>query len=365
VELHALARYPFLPEAGRFIEEQGPALDDLLHERVYAAARLRGRARVAAAIEEAELPARPLSAASAPRELLEELLAYAYARILVSALADAYVVRRHALAEAVRVRDLLATEEDGGVVEAAARTVGLAFEADDGRFRGHFTEYLKQATHLKDLEWKLVRQPLRRGFVEMDRVTVARLVQEALRRRIESELPRPLPPEVAKTLSDDLAPLKELARHKKEKMQVETFGEVDLALIPPCMKAILGQLQRGENVAHSGRFAITSFLHTIGMTPDDIMKLFAQAPDFKEEMTRYQVEHITGVSSGTTYSPPSCQAMQTFGICYDPDDTCRSRKKDGSPRVTHPLSYYRFKVWLKTRPPLSAAASPAPPPKVG
>jgi len=78
------------------------------------------------------------------------------------------------------------------------------------------------------------------------------------------------------------------------------------------------------------------------------------APDFREDLTRYQVEHITGVTSGTAYSPPSCQAMQTFGICYDPDDTCRSRKKDGSARVTHPLNYYRFKVWLKTRPPLGA-----------
>ncbi len=128
------------------------------------------------------------------------------------------------------------------------------------------------------------------------------------------------------------------------------------------MKHILAQLHGGENVAHSGRFAITSFLHTIGMTSEDIMRLFAQAPDFREDLTRYQVEHITGVTSGTTYSPPSCQAMQTFGICYNADDTCRSRKRDGTPRVTHPLSYYRFKVWLRDRDkPPAPPAPPAPP----
>lgn len=361
MQLHVLARYPFLPEAGRFIEGEGPALDDLLHERVYAAARARGRARVVAALEDAALPARQLSDDSGQRELLEEVLSYVYARILVSALADAYVVRRHALAEAVRVRGFLAVEEDASIVVAAAQAVALDFSVEASGFRAHFTEYLKQAVHLKDLEWKLVRQPLRGGFVEMDRVTVARLVQEALRRRIESELPRPLDPALVKALDADLAPLREAARLRKEKMQVDQFGEVDLKLIPPCMQHLLGQLQRGENVAHSGRFAITSFLHAIGMSPDDIMKLFSQAPDFREDLTRYQVEHITGVTSGTVYSPPSCQAMQTFGICYNADDTCRSRKKDGSARVTHPLNYYRFKVWLRDRDkPPTVAVTPAP-----
>ncbi|MFA5861629.1 MAG: DNA primase large subunit PriL [Candidatus Thermoplasmatota archaeon] len=356
--LHVLARYPFLPEAGRFIEEQGPALDDLLHERVYAGARARGRARVVAALEAAELPSWPLSGESGQRELLEELLSYAYARILVSAMADAYVVRRHALAEAVRVRDFLVVEDDLGAIVAAAQAVSLDFSVSAGGFRAHFTEFLKQAVHLKDLEWKLVRQPLRAGVVEMDRVTVARLIQEALRRRIEQELPRPLDPVLVKSLDADLAPMREAARLRKEKMQVDQFGEVDLGLIPPCMQHTLGQLQRGENVAHSARFAVTSFLHAIGMTPDDIMKLFSQAPDFRESLTRYQVEHITGVTSGTVYSPPSCQAMQTFGICYNADDTCRSRKKDGSARVTHPLNYYRFKVWLRERD--KPALKPAP-----
>ena len=358
MSLALLARYPFLPQAGAYIEDHGPALDELLKDRVYADARARGRARVAAALEDAEVRARSLTDESPPRELLEELLSYVYARILVSGTGDAYVVRRHALAEAVRVRAHLAEDEPERVAEAAA-AVGLDFEPDEDKLHAHFTEYLKQAVHLKDMEWKLVRQPLSRGVVALDLRTAARLVQEALRRRIESELPKPLAPEVVKALADDLAPLKEAARMRKEKYQAEGFGQVDLGLIPPCMQHILAQLQRGDNVAHSGRFAITSFLHTIGMTPDDIMKLFSQAPDFREDLTRYQVEHITGVTSGTVYSPPSCQAMQTFGICYNADDTCRSRKKDGSPRVTHPLNYYRFKVWLKERASPTAAPPPA------
>lgn len=343
--LGVLAKYPFLPEAGRYIEENGPALEDLLHDRVYAAARARGRARVVSALEEAVVPPRKIES---QRDALEELLSYVYARILVSAMDDAYIVRRHALAEAVRVKEALENDEPIALANAA-EALGLGFGAMNDGLRAHFTEFLRFAVHLKDVEWKLVSQPLSRGFIDMDKKTASRLLQEALRRRIESELPKELSEEVVKDLVDDLAPLREAARVRKEKFQAEGFGVVDLQLMPPCMQHILGQLQHGENVAHSGRFAVTSFLNTIGMSADEIMKLFSQAPDFREDLTRYQVEHITGVTSGTAYSPPSCQAMQTFGICYNQDDLCRERKKDDTPRVSHPLHYYRYLAWRKEK----------------
>jgi DNA primase large subunit len=345
VHLAALARYPFLPEAGEHVAAEGPSLEELLRERVYAGARAKGRDRLRAAIEEGELP--PAAPHAGPRECLEELLSYVYARILACALDDPYVVRRHALAEAVRVRALLAAEPDPALVARAAQVVGLAFEPTPAGFRAHFTEYLRFAVHLKDLDWKLVRQPLKRGFVEMDAQAASRLIQEALRRRIESELPKPLAPEVEKAVAADLPPLAEAARVRKEKFEGATsFGPADLTLMPPCMKHVLGQLQSGENVAHTGRFAIVTFLHKIGLGPEDIMKLFAQAPDFKEEMTRYQVEHITGVSSGTTYSVPGCEALKTFHHCYA-DDLCRSTTKAGKARVAYPGDYYRYMAEAK------------------
>ncbi|HVM45247.1 MAG TPA: DNA primase regulatory subunit PriL, partial [Candidatus Thermoplasmatota archaeon] len=92
MDLSRLARYPFLPEAAGY--PGLPALEELLSDRVYAAARAKGRERVRLALEEAAVPAPPLTEASPPRELLEDVLSYLYARILVSALADPYVVRR-------------------------------------------------------------------------------------------------------------------------------------------------------------------------------------------------------------------------------------------------------------------------------
>lgn len=338
MDLAALARYPFLPEAAEHVAAEGPSLEELLSERIYAAARARGRARVRAAIEEGELPSAPLSDA---REQLEELLSYVYARILVSALEDPYVVRRHALAEAVRVKAFLEVERDPSLLARAADALGLAFEPDGLGFRSHFTDYLRFAVHLKDMEWKLVSQPLARGYVRLDARRASRLVQEALRRRIESELPREISEEVAAAVEPDLPALREAASLRKEAMTPTSFGKVRLDAMPPCMAHLLAELQQGVNVAHNGRFAITTFLHKIGLSSEDIMRLFAQAPDFREDLTRYQVEHITGVTSSTVYSVPGCDNLQTFNMCYA-DDLCRSKTKAGAVRVRYPGDYYRY-----------------------
>ena len=343
MDLARLARCPFLPEAGEY--PGLPALEELLTDRVYAGARAKGKERVRLAIEEASLPAPPLSRASPERELLEEVLSYVYARILVSALGDAYVVRRHALAEALRVREhLLAHPRD---IAPAAAALDLAFAGDGDELRTHFTDFLRHSVHLKDAEWKLVSQPLTRGVVRMSPHVASRLVQEALRRRIESELPKRLSEEVADAVEPDAAPLREAARIRKEAYSVEGFGKVDLTCIPPCMRNILGSLQRGENAAHNARFAIVTFLHKIGMSSEEIMQLFAQAPDFREDMTRYQVEHITGVTSGTSYSVPGCDNLQTFNLCYA-DDLCRTKTRAGVARVRYPGDYYRYVLEAKT-----------------
>ncbi|HVM45077.1 MAG TPA: hypothetical protein VM582_03990, partial [Candidatus Thermoplasmatota archaeon] len=248
------------------------------------------------------------------------------------------------LAEAVRVREHLLREPDD--IAAAAQALELGFHGKGDELSAHFTDFLRYSVHLKDVEWKLVSQRLSRGVVTMSAHVASRLVQEALRRRIETELPKKLSEEVQDAVEPDVAPLREAARIRKEAYSVEGFGKVDLSCIPPCMRHILGQLQRGENAAHNARFAVVTFLHKIGMSSEEIMQLFAQAPDFREDLTRYQVEHITGVTSGTSYSVPGCDNLQTFNLCYA-DDLCRTKTRDGRARVRYPGDYYRYVLEAK------------------
>jgi DNA primase large subunit len=96
-------------------------------------------------------------------------------------------------------------------------------------------------------------------------------------------------------------------------------------------------MQAGENVPHSGRFALVTFLHALGMDSTDILEAFSTAPDFDPSKSEYQIKHITGESSGTEYSTPECSTMKSYGICFDPDELCN---RDW---MKHPLTYYRTK----------------------
>ena len=114
-------------------------------------------------------------------------------------------------------------------------------------------------------------------------------------------------------------------------------GTLDINKLPPCMKDILANIQAGENVPHMGRFALVSFLHSLKLSTNDILKLFSRAPDFEEDRTRYQIEHISGSISSTEYTPPGCEKMRTYGIC--PQDKIDALCK----KIRHPLSYYKRK----------------------
>ena len=125
-------------------------------------------------------------------------------------------------------------------------------------------------------------------------------------------------------------------------MEQQTFTELDISRIPPCIAFILAMTRAGQNVSHIARFAMTSFLVNIGMKVDAVLELFRTSPDFREDLARYQVEHIAGEISGTEYSPLSCDSMQTHGICYRKDALCG--------KIKHPLSYYEQRMESK-RPP--------------
>jgi DNA primase large subunit len=351
-----LAKYPFLPGAGAYVGERGPKLDELLFDRAYARVRARGVARVRAALLDATIEPAPVGSDS---DALIELLSYGVGRMVVGALALPLVARRSAMAEAKLAHARLVQEEDE-VVREVALLLGL-------RLRGgavHFTDYLRHSVALKDPEWKLVNQPVLEGWVEVDARRLARLCQEGVRQRIEAAAAQDPGPDVRRAFATELGELRKAADDLLARFQGGDLGPVKLELLPPCMTKLLAHLQQGVNVPHTGRFALTAFLHTVGMSSEEIMRLFAAAPDFKEEMTRYQVEHIVGKTSGTEYTPPGCATMVTYGLC--PMEELAREQRDRlciHPRMHHPLTYYRWRVndEKKRAPPPAAPAKPAAP----
>jgi DNA primase large subunit len=331
-----LAYYPFILEASAYVEDLGISLDSLLNSRAYRAARNRGIERVKETLD-GEIKKAPLSEEA---QVLSELLSYPLAKMLVACVDDQLFTRRYALVEAKAAYNLLKNETSTFLLEFA-EDFGISAELRDSYFSMHFTDYIRFSNSLKDPAWKLTNRQFKNGRVKISREEFARLLEEAIRERIERSFPIPeIPHEVSSFCAPYVAEIKDQFEVQKKKFGAKDFGAVQPELFPPCITYALANVQGGVNLAHSMRFAMTSFLLNIGMSADEILNLFNVSPDFNAEKTLYQIEHIAG-ATGNTYKPPACDTMRTYGNCIGKDRLCE--------KISHPLGYYERKTYLKNK----------------
>ena len=353
VEAAHLSYYPFLAAATSYVEASGITLDELISGAAFERARLRGKERVREAISAGAIY-KPTVMTRGHAEI--ELLSYPFARILVSCINNAHLVRRFALAEAksayatLKDRSGLLGGSDTDLLYEMAREFDFHLEFsqmphEHAPVRIPFVEYLRYTTNLRDKRWKLVNRALEKGQVNLRTSEFLRMLQEAIHARIRKDLPLDVPPTVCESVrryTKELEGELEAWRKRVGEDEFETGMRVkDPASFPPCIKAILSNLREGVNVPHTARFAVTSFLLNVGLTVDEIIELYKSSPDFDEERTRYQVVHISGEMGSTRYTAPSCSTMRTYGNCIDTDDVCE--------KIGHPLSYYKMKLKLKRK----------------
>lgn len=346
VELATLAKYPFLREASGYIRAEKVTLEELLAEPAYERARSLGKARVLDALERGPPTDRVAVVAA---DQLAQLLAYPAARILVSALEDTYLIRRFALYEATAAEGRLESESDDFVLHLAAE-LGMDLRREHGAFRLHFTDFLRYTNTMRDAPWKLINQRVGRGYVYLRRDKALRVLRNGIQRHIEQGLPLPVNDDIVSAFRPDIREIRGILEAKKATFKAEDIGKVRITRFPPCMYNLLAQIQNHENVPHMGRFAIVAFLHHIGLSNEEIYRVFGDVPDFAADVTKYQIDHITGTSSPTEYTPPECATMKSYGICPGPDRLCL--------KIKHPLSYYRIKG-RETRPRGESAATAA------
>ena len=354
-QLVRLAYYPFLPGARQAVRELGPSLDDVLASPLHQAVRDRACERIEGALGDGFGPGSVVDG----RTALQELLSVPVARMLCVLAGERQLTTRYAAAEARRAQVALAGDPDPEAIPNAAAAVGLPLaETGDGGFRMHFADYLKAAP--ADPTWKLVLRTVDRSQVAVDRKDASRLVQEALARRITEELEAEKGKPMPEPMKAALAPLLERIAPKLEQARESwtsgDFGPVQPGLFPPCIKEIVAALGRKENVPHHGRFALATFLNTIGWGSEQILDYLSSTPNFDREKSRYQIEHVTGQKGVDAYTPPGCATMQTNGVCPldKRDQVCFT--------IKHPLSYYRRQLrrqqWFAQK---DAAATTNPP----
>lgn len=334
-ELITLAKYPFLYDARHYIKDNGPSIEELLHDLPYERARIIGIERLDNAFKNRDVGERNLSGDS---DCVMEILSYPLARMIAVCVGDSYFKKRYALSEAFHVYKYLISEPTSLLINIAKELkVTVQHNPEKNMIRIFFKDYLRNApTRYK--EWKMVNRGIGGGFLTISHKDLARILLELLRERINDELIlRECDQNVYDTFSSDIQRFQNMLMMQKKKSETTPVGEVSIEKLPPCMKDILSAIQSGENVPHMGRFSLVAFLSSLKLELNDILKLFSSAPDYQEDKTRYQVDHITGASSSTVYKCPGCEKMRTYGICLidKMDEVCK--------KVHHPLSYYIIK----------------------
>lgn len=329
MELITLAKYPFLKESKKYLRECGPSLEELINDIAFSTARTLGKSRVLHSLEKVEE-----YEFSTTAECINELLSYVVARIIVSCAKHPYIIKWYAQDEATRISNRLENEDIDFLINVA-QELDIDAKKDEKNAKIHFTDYLKNASSLKSKKWKLINQELINGYVVLEKTKLARILREVLRTRFESELPLQINKEIKKAFEKDVSELRKKAEIRKTRFETKDLGKVSPAKFPPCIQHIFTMLQSGINVPHQSRFALTAFLHNIGMNENQILKLYTLSPDFDESKAFYQIRHITGQISGTKYRALACRAMKTYGICYGMDELCKF--------ISHPIGYYEIK----------------------
>jgi len=320
-----ISEYPFTRAAAQHVREAGYSLDSLLEKPHFQPIRSRAAERVRGAVS-GEIEDR---SATTEIEVLIELLSYPLARVMVSCIGDDQLVRRYALAEAKLAYRRMQKERPENLI-LLANDLSMSPRREKDLLKLHFSEYIRASHRMRSPDWKLVNRDLKDGMVTVTYPELSRLMEEMVRDRVHKGLPLSVEEEVCSKLSEYTLPIRSELEASKSRQRVD-LGKVTEGAFPPCIKAMLAQVAAGANLAHTARFALTSFLLQINMPLEQVIGIFNNSPDFDEERTKYQVEHISG-ASGTRYKPPSCATMATYGNCPGEDELCR--------RIRHPLSYY-------------------------
>lgn len=333
MEKKQLALYPFISEASAYVSQLDFSLEKLINSRAFYPVRIRAVERISEALGQGI--EKPLFLVSDENKIDIELLSYPFSRVLVSCINDPFLIRRYSLGEAVACYNLLKTESYE-IIDSIASDFKIKMDLYDNKCKIHFTDYIQYANSMKALEWKLVNRKINKGYVFLFKEEFARLLQEAIKNRIETSLPLKVSSDIDEKCKSYTTSIKEQLQQMKESYRSENLGEVQTDLFPPCIIHAISNAKAGINLAHSMRFALTSFLLNVGMSTNNILALFNVSPDFDVEKTRYQIEHISG-ASGTEYKSPACATMLTYGNCYNPDQLCG--------KIKHPLTYYKRKTW--------------------
>ena len=328
-----IAKYPFLTDAGEYLKDKGFSLSQFGTDPILKLTVDKAFHRITVATEGQVYNSALIDGqASKPHVLEFEVFSFLLAIVLIKLSGMSTLVKRFALAEARRAEAYLKKDlgraSNQSEIDLIKKIIfelsGIEVIKKDDFFIISISDYLKQSATFHEREWKLINRHVENGKVFLNSDKIVRLIRKELGVYIISKINNAPVPEMIPGLESEVKNLISIA--KKFTPTFVATGEY-----PPCIKHAIDVLEKGENLPHSGRFMLATFLLAKGQSVKQIAPLFKNAPDYNERITLYQLNHLAGASGSTTkYSCPSCEKLKTQNLCFATSD-CDN--------ITNPLQF--------------------------
>lgn len=310
-----LARYPFLNEAAEYMSQTYFNLDDLnLPELQHIVERASNR------IRNEIIHGKP-DYALERHEV--EILTFLVGILIIKAINSDNLTKKHCLCEALRaekflVHDLKAQGELANkkllvfkVFKELLKMDVLPSRKYQLMFEIKVTDYLKRSHLFHEQEWKLINRFVHDGRVFLDPDETVRLIRSELANLIFERIRQMNPSHIPTTIREKANILRSTLPLAPRRLDDAPSA------YPPCINHALDQMAAGENLPHSARVMLATYMLAIGKNIEEIVSLFENAPDYNERISRYQVEHLAGErGSHVRYLVPSCAKLRNDGLCF-------------------------------------------------
>ena len=309
-----LAKYPFLQEASAYIQESKfdfAEFDrpEMIHIINRAVEKLENelKGKIYSNLDEYEI----------------EIMTFLVSLLLIKSIGLEEVSKKCSLFEAMRVERFLSTDLS---IERSSQKkkllvqkifqdlfdINIDVDSTSSICKLSVPDYLLRASKMYEQEWKLINRSVKDGYVYLDTDEAVRLIRNELSNLIYTRIKNMKiyeVPIIIKSKADEL--------RKKYSGRYVYRNQFKILEYPPCIKHAMEIINKGENLPHSARFMLATYMLAIGKTEEEVIEIFKNSPDYNEKITRYQVEHLAGKKgSHIKYSVPSCDRLRSEDLCF-------------------------------------------------
>lgn len=326
--LDDFAKYPFLPECFKYLKKQDLPLRLILLDNEYRHLINESYRRIDAA-GYGEKYYRGISHITIIDKKIypTDVLTYVLSLIILKATNLNILQKKFSLNEARSIERLLEYDvnKDINRKNLVLFIASDLFSTDiiqqsNTKYAIKIISYVRAVKELHELEWRMVNRRVSNGFVILTKHEVIRLLRSKIAAYIRRMIQNTHVPH-DHVNSDDIddhekqtfqSTVLKLQKTHAEKSNFAKKGSKKIEDYPPCIKHAISTLERGDNLSHAGRFLLASYLLNIGLTIQDIIPFFKNAPDFNERVTTYQINNI----KNREYNCPSCNKVKTQNLCF-------------------------------------------------